>query len=232
MEEDLKKRRSLFDALKHIKTPYRREVDEFVEYLSETGIDEYLRSLSQRSRRDRSGPKISFFASWYTQRLIAAKQAVRYLLNHSPELTSGRRYTIEKYLQAKRQKKPKEGIAKADRVPTREEIEILIQEADHRLGMMIEFLAQTSCRVGEMLGAERGKARRGPRITRIEIEGKGGIFRDVKCSTDLYDRIRKEFHGRLLFEHGGKPYSRVSTTNTRNNSPIVVPDHLDCIPQL
>ena len=59
MEEDLSKRRSLFDALKHIKTPYRGEVDEFVEYLSETGIDEYLKSLSQRSSRDRSGPKIS-----------------------------------------------------------------------------------------------------------------------------------------------------------------------------
>ena len=156
MEEDLNKRRSLFDALKHIETPYRREVDEFVEYLtennlalSERGIDEYLKSLSQRSRRDRSGPKISFSASWYNQRLKAVKQAMRYLLNHSPELTSGRRYTIEKYLQAKRQKKPKEGIAKGDRVPTREEIEILLQEADHRLGMMIEFLAQTSCRVSK-----------------------------------------------------------------------------------
>ena len=68
MAADLKKRRSLFDALKHIKTPYRREVDEFVEYLaeknltlSETGIDEYLGSLSQRSRRDRSEPENKFF---------------------------------------------------------------------------------------------------------------------------------------------------------------------------
>ncbi|MAG13625.1 MAG: hypothetical protein CMN78_03400 [Spirochaetales bacterium] len=50
-------------------------------------------------------------------------------------------------------------------------------------------------------------------MTHIEIEGKGGITRDLKCSTDLYDRIREEFQGRLLFEHAGRPYSRISTTN-------------------
>ena len=29
----------------------------------------------------------------------------------------------------------------------------------------------------------------------------------------LFERICEEFSGRLLFEHSGKPYSRVSTTN-------------------
>jgi integrase len=220
MSEGLEKRTTVLDALRRIQTPYRKEVDEFVDYLTEhqTGlteesIDQSLESLSNRTRRDRSGKEVSFSASWYNQRLKAVKQAVRYLLDHSPELTNGQRYTIEKYLQKQGQKKSKEGISKAERVPTQKEIETLIREADSRLSLMIEFLAQTSCRVSEMLAAETGKARKSPRITYIEIQGKGGITRDLKCSTDLYERIEKEFHGRLLFEHSGKPYSRISTTN-------------------
>ena len=221
MSENLEKRRDLLDALRRIETPYRREVDEFIDYLAdhnlsltEAGIDAYLQSLADRKRRDRSGREASFSASWYNQRLKAVKQAVRYLLDHSPELTNGQRYTIEKYLQTKGQKKTKEGISKIERVPTQEEMGVLIREADSRLALMIEFLAQTSCRVSEMLSTETGKARRGPRITYIEIEGKGGITRDLKCSTLLYDRVLEEFQGgALLFEHGGKPYSRISTTN-------------------
>lgn len=220
MSGDLEELRSLWDALRSIGTPYRTEVDEFIAFLeernlglTEDGIAEYLNSLSVRRRRDRSGREVSFSASWYNQRLKAVKQAVRYLLDHSPELTNGQRYTIEKYLQTKGQKKTKEGISKTERVPTQEEIEILIEAADYRLSLMIAFLAQTSCRVSEMLLAERGKARTGPRITYIEIEGKGGLTRDLKCSTPLYERICDEFDGRLLFEHSGKPYSRISTTN-------------------
>ena len=220
MSEELEKRRSVLDALRRIETPYRAEVDEFIDYLTERdlgltedGIDDYLESLSSRRRRDRSGKEVSFSSSWYNQRLKAVKQAVRYLLDHSPELTNGQRYTIEKYLQTKGQKKTKEGISKTERVPTQREIEILIQEADYRLSLMISFLAETSCRIGEMLSAETGKARRGPRVTYIEIEGKGDITRDLKCSTALYDRICDEFGGKLLFEHSGRPYSRISTTN-------------------
>jgi integrase len=220
MNNNLEKQRTVLDALRHIETPYRAEVDEFIDFLeehnqelTEEAIDTYLESLSGKTRRDRSGKQISFSASWYNQRLKAVKQAVRYLLDHSPELTNGQRYTIEKYLQTKGQKKTKEGISKTDRVPTQGEIEILIKEADTRLSLMIEFLAQTSCRVSEMLSAETGKARRGKRITYIEIEGKGDLTRDLKCSTTLYDKICEEFHGRLLFEHSGKAYSRISTTN-------------------
>ena len=220
MPSEIEKRRTVFDALRHIETPYRAEVDEFVAYLEEhgygfgeDGIEAYLGSLSARKRIDRSGKEVSFSASWYNQRLKAVKQAVRYLLDHSPELTNGQRYSIEKYLQTKRQKKTKEGISKTERVPTQDEIEILIDQADTRLALMIAFLAQTSCRVSEMLSAERGKARRGPRITYVEIEGKGGITRDLKCSTALCDRICDEFEGTLLFEHSQKAYSRISTTN-------------------
>jgi len=46
-----------------------------------------------------------------------------------------------------------------------------------------------------MLGAEVGKARRGARITYLEIAGKKGKTRDLRLPTVLYDAIRAEFEG-------------------------------------
>ena len=54
---------------------------------------------------------------------------------------------------------------------TAEELRTLEEKADPRLSLMIRFLDATSCRVSEMLGAEVGKARRGARITYLEIAG-------------------------------------------------------------
>ena len=79
---------------------------------------------------------------------------------------------------------------------------------------MIRFPEATSCRVSEMLGAEVGKARRGARITYLEIAGKKGKTRDLRLPTTLYDAIRAEFKGvTLLFEHSGRRYNRVAVTN-------------------
>ena len=92
-----------------------------------------------------------------------------------------------------RRRAPKVGIAKAERVPTAEELKPLEEKADARLSLMIRFLEATSCRVSEMLGAEVGKARRGARITYLEIAGKKGKTRDLRLPTALYDAIRTEF---------------------------------------
>ncbi|HEG42894.1 MAG TPA: hypothetical protein ENH94_02485 [Phycisphaerales bacterium] len=84
--------------------------------------------------------------------------------------------------------------------------------------MMIGVLAETGARITETLSAEIGKARRGVRITYITIMGKGEKERDLRCRTELYDRIRQEFQGeRYLFEHNGKQYSRIATTNRIKN---------------
>jgi integrase len=79
---------------------------------------------------------------------------------------------------------------------------------------MIEFLAQTGCRISEMIGAEVGRSRRKPRVTRITVIGKGGKQRDLRCRTDLFDRIRTEFQGqRWIIEHSGRQYNPKSVSN-------------------
>ena len=120
----------------------------------------------------------------------ALKWSVRYLLDHSPSLTIPERWAVEQELKKLKRRAPKVGIAKADRVPTADELKILEEKADPRLSLMIKFLEATSCRVSEMLHAELGKARRGARITYLEIAGKKGKTRDLRLPTPLYDAIR------------------------------------------
>ena len=121
---------------------------------------------------------------------------------------------MERELKKLKRRAPKVGIAKADRVPTVEELKTLEEKADPRLSLMIRFLEATSCRVSEMLGAEVGKARPGVRITNLEVAGKKGKTRDLRLPTTLYDAIRAEFKDvTFLFEHSGHGYSRVAVTN-------------------
>ncbi len=223
MNKKVEKKSDLFDVMRGDKTPYPRELERFLAFLEEgdysklntEAIEGFLKSL-EKERPDGRSPEriIRYSASSFNQHLKAVKAAVRYALDHSPEIGNGMAYQIEKYLRSLRLKKTTAGISKAERVPTGEEIEVLIEKADPRLRCMIEFLKETSCRVSEMLQAEVRNARRGKRITRIAVEGKGGKQRDLKCRTALFERIIKMFRGQVyLFEHNGRQYSRISVTN-------------------
>ena len=209
------------ETLRTIETSYPREVSAFAGYLESNGlvlgkasISEYLKELQNRKRQTRAGKFVSYSPAWYNQHLKALKSAIRVLLDRSPELGNGERFNIERYLQGLKQMKAKTGIAKADRIPTVEELETLIDEADPHLSLMIRFLYESSCRISEMLNAEVGQVRRGDRITWLTIMGKGGKPRDVRITTELYDQIRMVFAGsHHIFEHNGRQYSRIATTN-------------------
>jgi hypothetical protein len=171
---------SPLDGLRQVAGPYGLQVRAFVGYLEgsglnlKVGIPAYLEDLNGRKRTDRTGRKVSYSPAWWNQQLKALKWSVRYLLDHAPSLTIPQRWTVEQELKKLKGRPPKTGIAKADRVPTADELRTLEEEADPRLSLMIKFLRATSCRVSETLHAEVGKARRGARITYLEISGKKG----------------------------------------------------------
>ncbi|MGA2615127.1 MAG: tyrosine-type recombinase/integrase [Spirochaetia bacterium] len=211
---------SPLEVLREAAGPYAPQVRAFVQYLDgvepdlREGIREYLEELNRKKRTDRSGRKVSYSPAWWNQQMKALKWSVRYLLDHYPTLTIPERWAVEQELKKLKRRAPKVGIAKTDRVPTLEELKTLEEKADPRLSLMIRFLEATSSRVSEMLGAEVGKARRGARITYLEIAGKKGKTRDLRLPTALYDAIRAEFKGAaLLFEHSGQSYNRVAVTN-------------------
>lgn len=212
------KQKSVFDMLRGIPTAYSKEVQRLAKYLEENslgleGAGAFLKSLESETRIDREGREVIYSASWYNQHVKAVKESVRYALDHAPGLSNGQKWAVEKHLKSLKLKKMPPGISKADRVPDAAEVKILIDKADRRLALMIEFLAQTGCRISEMIGAEVGRSRRQPKVTRITILGKGGKQRDLRCRTDLFDRIRSEFQGqRWLFEHSGRQYNPKSVT--------------------
>ena len=208
------------EVLREAAGPYAPQVRAFVGYLEGAGLDlkdgitTYLEELKGKRRIDRSRRKVSYSPAWWNQQMKALKWSVRYLLDRSPALTVPERWAAEQELKKLKRRAPKAGIAKADRVPNAEELKTLEERADPRLSLMIRFLEATSCRVSEMLHAEVGKARRGPRITNLEIAGKKGRTRDLRLPTPLYDAIRAEFKGNsFLFEHAGHGYNRVAVTN-------------------
>jgi integrase len=210
----------VLDLLKDAVGPYSPQVRTFVDYYEKEGlglkdcISSYLGELKGKRRTDRGGRKVSYSPAWWNQQLKALKWSVRYLLDRSPFLTIPERWAVEQELKKLKRRAPKVGIAKADRVPTAEELKTLEEKADPRLSLMIRFLEATSCRVSEMLHAELGKARRGARITYLEIAGKKGKTRDLRFPTSLHDAIRAEFRGTtFLFEHAGRGYNRVAVTN-------------------
>jgi integrase len=219
MEKAIEKTGTL-DRLKRAGGPYVFQVRAFVDYLEEKhldlkdGVSAYLTVLKAKKRTDREGRKMSYSSAWWNQQVKSVKWSVRYLLDHSPDLTIAQRWAVEQEMKKLKRRIPKVGIAKADRVPTLDELKTLVERADPRLALMLRFLEATSCRVSDMLGAEVGKARRGDRITYLEVVGKKGRTRDLRLPTGLFDAIRETFKGTgFLFEHNGRQYNRVSVTN-------------------
>ena len=150
-------------------------------------------------------------AASYNARLKAAKWLVR---NAADQLSmaSTDRDRLELRLGRIKQRKTRQGNIE-DKVPTEDEIRLLIVEADQRLRLMIRFLWESGCRVSEMIGAEITATRRGASWTRIPVTQKGGHDHELMVTTDLYDGIRAEFAGsRFLFEHSNRQYSRVSVS--------------------
>ena len=156
-------KKSAFDMLRDILTAYPKEVQGFAKYLEENGLGlegagAFLKSLEFSTRIDREGKEVGYSASWYNQHVKAVKQAVRYALEHALELSNGQRWAVEKHLKNLKLKKVEPGIGKVERVPDAGEVRTLIEKADRRLALMIEFLAQTGCLLRRYLNSTRGLA--------------------------------------------------------------------------
>ena len=89
------------------------------------------------------------------------------------------------------------------------------QTRDATIKLMATFLLSTGVRVSEMLGLRLTdlEAVKGG-LTQVRVKGKGGKERTIYVKKRFLDRIKKHFSSQVyLFEHHGKPYSRISVTN-------------------
>lgn len=98
------------------------------------------------------------------------------------------------------------------------EVQTVITQTDSPyLKYVMKFLALSGCRISEVIGKQGIRLesmRRNGEYYYISILGKGGKARTVTVNIPLIDEIQAYFQGKTwLFEHSGKPYSQVATTN-------------------
>lgn len=97
-----------------------------------------------------------------------------------------------------------------EKLVTEAEAQRLIAGAPERVGLVMEFLFQTGARVSEALGVKLSDVKVVNAHAEVVVVGKGGKARTLLVKSELLERIRREFKGRVfLFETRlGKPFSR------------------------
>jgi integrase len=90
---------------------------------------------------------------------------------------------------------------KRDKVLTRDEIQILIDNSSERMGLLINFMWTTGCRVNEMTTLSVSQCKvEGDKVT-CTVIGKGNKERSVDITVSFYQKVRAFFAGKTyLFE--------------------------------
>jgi len=208
---------ALLAELEAVRDTYRQDVRQFIEFLRGgklhivEGFKRYARWLDEEHEGKRYSP------STVNRKLAAARNRVRYAFKHSAWAGSLRKkYQLEDILRSVKLKKVGPLAVPSDKVLDIEEARNLVWQAkDRTVRFMVTFLVRTGVRVSEMLGLklEDVKPAKGP-LVEVHVRGKGGRVRIVYTKKDFVEQVREHFHGTTyLFEHGGRPYSRISVTN-------------------
>ncbi len=149
--------------------------------------------------------------------LCAAPNRGRYAFKHSVHADSlQRKYRLEDILESVKLKKIDIMAVPTDKVLDIEEARKLVwQTKDRTIRLMVTFLLRTGVRVSEMLGLQwddlavpKGE------LIRVRVRGKAEKGRIIHVKRNFLEQIKEHFSGEAyLFEHHGRPYSRISVTN-------------------
>jgi site-specific recombinase XerD len=139
-----------------VKDQYHDDISLIVKYLNinelrfdKEGVEQYLEyamGVRENGRR--------YSANSYNKKISAIKNRIRYLFQKSPKsIDAVEKLKLEAYLDSMKYKKisPSDVAVTDEKLLTIEEIHILIDRADNRISLMIEFLSSTGCRISEML---------------------------------------------------------------------------------
>jgi integrase len=208
---------ALLAELEGIRDIYRLDVRQFIGFVREGKllIVEGFRKYAKWLEEDHEGRHYS--PATINRKLSAARSRVRYAFKHSAFAADLRRkYQLEEILKSVKLKRIEPIAVPQDKVLDIEEVRKLVGDAkDRTIRQMMTFLVRTGMRVSEMLGlrlTDLGTPKEG--LVPARVTGKGGKQRVIHVKKDFVDRIRKHFRGATwLFEHNGRPYSRVSVTN-------------------
>ena len=204
------------NAIASIQDAYSYEAQKFAEHIkaeeeiSPRSIQSYIDNLKElRSKHD--GSIIS--AETYNKHVKAIKNRIRYLIQNQ-QLSVVERFQIEDFLKGIKLKRIHSSAVTEENIPTKEEMYLLLREAPVKLSLIMEFLLYTGARISEALRVENSDVKVQKESVIVRLRGKGDKERFVYLVREVYNQIRVEFNGqKYLFEHNGRPYNRVATTN-------------------
>jgi integrase len=210
-------REELLAELEGIRDVYMVDVKQFVAFLREKklpfveGFTRFAAWLEDEHEGKRYSP------ATINRKIAAARSRVRYAFKHSSHAGSlRRRHHLEDILGSVKLKKIETlAVPSGKLLDIGEARRLVFQARDPTIKLMVTFLVSTGIRVSEMLGlllTDLKEPARG--LAQVTVRGRGGKLRTIHVKKEYLERIRKYFHGGTwLFEHNGRPYSRVSVTN-------------------
>ncbi len=155
-------------------------------------------------------------AATFNKRLAGAKKRVRQLLlQGNAGLSAADRFRLEEALSSFKTVKTRGLALDANRLPTDSELARLIAESHDRLvRTLVPFLAETGLRISEALSMRQSDIVRAKGFYRVTIRGKANKEREILLAPWLLQRVQTAFSGQVfLFEHSGKCYSRIASTD-------------------
>ena len=207
----------LFKELDEIRDAYNLDVKQFIGFVKERklGLVEALKDYAAWLDQDHGGKRYS--PATINRKIAAAKSRIRYAFKHSSSAESLRkRYQLEEVLKEVKPKRIDKVSVPPEKILSVDEVQKFVRETkDNTIKLMVMFLVGTGVRISEMLAIRLSDLRPADvDFVEVRVVGKGRKERIVHAKTSFVDRVRKYFRGTVyLFEHEGKPFSRISVTN-------------------
>ena len=208
---------ALLKELGAVSDSYKVDVRQFLDFMKDRKLHPAasLKEFADWLEADHDGKRYS--PATVNRKIAAAKSRIRFEFRHGPSAESlGKEYSLPEVLAAVKPRRLDPFAVPAEKALDIDEVKTLCRESkDGTIKLMVSFLVGTGVRVSEMLAiriADLSPAEHG--YVRIRIVGKARKERFIHAKLKAIDRIKEHFQGiEFLFEHHGKPFSRISVTN-------------------
>lgn len=208
---------ALLKELEEIHDSYKLDVKQFISFLKDRrlALPEALKQYAAWLDQEHDGKRYS--PATINRKITAAKSRIRYAFKNSSSAAILRsKYQVEDILKEVKLKRLGNAALPAEKVLSIEEVKKLAKETkDGTISLMARFMVGTGVRVSEMLAVKLADILPpADGFVEIKVVGKRRKERVIHAKASFVESIRNHFRGATyLFEHGGKPFNRISVTN-------------------
>jgi len=189
------------EILNSIQDNYSEKFKKFYDYILSTGQDDFSFDNIQGYIDFLNNQNYS--GNYKNSLLFALKKRIKEMFKM--ELDISKRYFLNEKLKEITKFKVNSKAVDRDKLIKKNEVDLLLNKANKRTSLIIQFLIFTGCRVSEMINIQIVDCKELEKYVEIKITGKGNKERIIKVSKELFNQIIQEFKGSVfLFENTKK----------------------------